>query len=201
MFPGGRVEADDAAAALRNGLSEDVASRALRGLMEPAAALACFAAAARELREEAGVELSDLRALEPWSRWVTPPVEARRFDTWFFLATAPEGAQPLADDVETEAGRWVPLRSAQGLHECGELVLAPPTYVTLLELAALPSVAAALDAARGRQLQAIEPVFTAVDGEPTLLLPGDPLHPAPAQPLPTTRLTMRSGAWWSVTPT
>src|SRR5262245_51050426 len=32
----------------------------------------------------------DLRALHPFSHWVTPTAESRRYDTFFFVAKAPE---------------------------------------------------------------------------------------------------------------
>ncbi|MGH9251131.1 MAG: NUDIX hydrolase, partial [Acidimicrobiales bacterium] len=41
--------------------------------------------------------------LAPWAHWVTPRFEARRYDTWFFLAALPEGQQ--ARDVSGEADR------------------------------------------------------------------------------------------------
>ena len=48
-------------------------------------------AAVRELDEEAGIRLPDPAALVPFSRWITPAEVKTRFDTWFFLAPAPEG--------------------------------------------------------------------------------------------------------------
>ena len=61
VFPGGRVDAADAAPALvrRSILSPTDAAEALGGDIEPAAALAAFVAAIRELFEEAGVLLAD----------------------------------------------------------------------------------------------------------------------------------------------
>ena len=49
------------------------------------------AAAARELREEAGIELADRAELVEFSRWITPAQVRIRFDTHFFLARCRPG--------------------------------------------------------------------------------------------------------------
>ena len=85
--------------------------------------------------------------LMPWSRWITPEFEPRRFDTYFFLAVLPEGQ--LARDVSGEADHTMWIRPADAVRRCeaGELVMLPPTIVTLRQLAAYPDVAAVLAAA------------------------------------------------------
>ena len=55
------------------------------------------------MREEAGLEVDDLI---PFSRWITPPQVKIRFDTLFFLAAAPAGAEPRPDGGETVDLRW-----------------------------------------------------------------------------------------------
>jgi glyoxylase-like metal-dependent hydrolase (beta-lactamase superfamily II)/8-oxo-dGTP pyrophosphatase MutT (NUDIX family) len=63
VFPGGRVDAEDAAPGLlrRSALSAGVAAAALGGDLAPTAALAAHVAAIRELFEEAGILLADAR--------------------------------------------------------------------------------------------------------------------------------------------
>src|SRR3978361_1636884 len=58
------------------------------------------AAAIRELREEAAIELEDPDALVKFSRWITPAQVKIRFDTHFFLAPLPSGQQPQVDGEE-----------------------------------------------------------------------------------------------------
>src|SRR4051795_883568 len=72
VFPGGAVDAEEAA-------EGDLAHR-LAGV--------------REVEEEAGVALPGPDALHPFSRWITPREVKIRFDTHFFLARMPEGAEP-----------------------------------------------------------------------------------------------------------
>src|SRR3954452_22171635 len=54
-------------------------------------------AAVRELAEEAAVEGVDPAGLVKFSRWITPAAVHIRFDTHFFLAQAPDGAEPAVD--------------------------------------------------------------------------------------------------------
>jgi 8-oxo-dGTP pyrophosphatase MutT (NUDIX family) len=94
--------------------------------------------------------------LVPWSRWVTPEFEPRRFDTWFFVAALPAGQEPR--DVSGEADRtaWVDPADA------GHLTMLPPTAVTLAELSAYPDVAAVLAADR----DAARPVLPRIEVGP-----------------------------------
>src|SRR3954453_13717646 len=63
--------------------------------------------AVRETEEEAGLVLEDPSALVPWSRWITPAQVKIRFDTWFFVARAPEGAEAHVDGEECVDSRWL----------------------------------------------------------------------------------------------
>jgi 8-oxo-dGTP pyrophosphatase MutT (NUDIX family) len=73
-------------------------------------------------------------ALYRWSRWITPLLMKRRFDTRFFLAFMPSDQHCQPDSREMTHGRWI--RPAKGLaaNIAGEMPLAPPTMVVLQEL-------------------------------------------------------------------
>src|SRR5918999_1214103 len=58
------------------------------------------AAAVRELEEEAGMRIEDVEELVPFSRWITPAEVKTRFDTYFYVAAAPDGAEPRVDGAE-----------------------------------------------------------------------------------------------------
>jgi hypothetical protein len=102
-----------------------------------------------ELLRRRGLLLrSDL--LVPWARWVTPPFEPRRFDTYFFLARMPDGQLTRDIGGEAEHTRWVrPAELADGSN-----AMLPPTAVTLWELAHYSTVDEALTAAATRDLVA-----------------------------------------------
>ncbi|MFC6015301.1 NUDIX hydrolase [Plantactinospora solaniradicis] len=95
---------------------------------------------------------SDL--LLPWSRWVTPEFEPRRFDTYFFVALLPEGQRPRDVSGEADHTMWIRPADALARAEAGEIAMLPPTMITLAEvgecpdLAALPAAAALRDPAR-----------------------------------------------------
>src|SRR3954451_13623576 len=81
------------------------------------------AAAVRELREETGIELTDPDRLLGFSRWITPAEVKIRFDTWFFLATVPDGAQPKVDGREMVDARWFTPAAALQAAADGEILL------------------------------------------------------------------------------
>jgi 8-oxo-dGTP pyrophosphatase MutT (NUDIX family) len=116
---------------------------------------------------------SDL--LRPWSRWITPVFEPRRFDTRFFAAALPEGQ--LTRDVGGEAAAvyWTGPREALETSRRGELALLPPTAVTLAELAACGDVDGAL--ARRPDSGARLPEVLRGDGAMWLTVPGVSEYP------------------------
>jgi 8-oxo-dGTP pyrophosphatase MutT (NUDIX family) len=95
---------------------------------------------------------SDL--LVPWSRWITPEFEPRRFDTYFFLALLPKGQVPR--DVGGEADDTVWCAPADATD--GRFTMLPPTIYTLMELTAAGSIAAAMASDRN-PAAAIPPKF------------------------------------------
>jgi 8-oxo-dGTP pyrophosphatase MutT (NUDIX family) len=147
VFPGGAVDGDE----------EQPAATALR-----------------ELEEEAGVRLPDGAPLESFSRWITPAQVKVRFDTWFFVAPAPDGVEPRPDGSECVAARWVRPADALEAWERGELHLVFPTIKHLEQLARFDSVAAALDEARARKVMPVEPRVLTEGGVAQVVLPGEP---------------------------
>jgi len=128
VFPGGRVDPDDAA----GGADELEAARR---------------AAAREAAEEAGVilEPGNLVAL---SHWTPPEGPGRRFPTWFFLADIGEGAEVRVDGGEIHEHAWISPADALRRRDDGEITLAPPTWMTLHQLSGSPDAHSVLTRAR-----------------------------------------------------
>lgn len=174
VFPGGKVDADDAAVARH--------CRGLAGL--PAAAAAARVAAIRETWEESGVllarrgangglltqaELSLLRdrrggsfgallqepglelagdRLALFAHWITPADSPKRFDTLFFLAAFDGDQAPLHDGHEAVDARWVNPAEAVGEADAGRCKIVFATRLNLLRLARSRTVAEALAAAQ-----------------------------------------------------
>jgi 8-oxo-dGTP pyrophosphatase MutT (NUDIX family) len=151
VFPGGRIDPEDAG--------------------EGGDAGAARRAAAREAREEAGLEI-DPGALAQISHWTTPEGLPKRFATWFFLGTA--DATPVrVDGGEIHAHRWMTPAEALAARATGEIELPPPTFVTLTTLASLRSAADALGRARAAQPIVYLPRFIPVDDGAISLYPED----------------------------
>jgi 8-oxo-dGTP pyrophosphatase MutT (NUDIX family) len=132
------------------------------------------AAAVRELAEEAFVEGVDAGALVKFSRWITPPEVSVRFDTHFFLAAAPDGAQPRVDGSECVDLGWFTPRAALEAHTAGDLALVFPTIKHLEQLAVFESADALLAHSTGRDVQPVEPKVVVTGETARILLPGEP---------------------------
>jgi 8-oxo-dGTP pyrophosphatase MutT (NUDIX family) len=132
-----------------------------------AALLARSVSLAGLLRRRDLVLRSDL--LRPWSRWITPVTEERRYDTRFFAAALPAGQRARDVSGEADDAAWVAPGEAIAAARRKEIFLLPPTAVTLGELDACAGLPAAL-AARRRITALIPKVFMA-DGAVWLTVP------------------------------
>jgi 8-oxo-dGTP pyrophosphatase MutT (NUDIX family) len=181
VFPGGKLDAVDGTSLLV-GASRD-ASWYPDTLGEPGlpvtVARGLFAAAVRETREECGLDLP-VDTLWPWSRWITPrqpSVTRKRFDTRFFVAPAPAGQEAVHDDFEATEVVWVVPRDGLRRYWAGEIDLAPPQIMSLVQLARMADVAQALATARQQPPVLVEPHPFDDGGERVICYPGDPVHP------------------------
>jgi 8-oxo-dGTP pyrophosphatase MutT (NUDIX family) len=178
VFPGGRVDAADAA-----------------GLAPGDELAAARRAAVREAAEEAGLAVEEA-SLVAFSHWTPPPVAPRRFLTWFFLAPAPAGGVSI-DRGEIHEHAW--LRPEEALARQGrqEIELAPPTWVTLHALAGWASAGQALAAAGGREPERFTTRIAPVEGGVVALWHGDAGYEAgdAGRPGPRHRLWMLDSGW------
>jgi len=127
--------------------------------------------AARELAEEAGVELAIDAELVAWSRWITPEVVPIRFDTHFFVALAAPHAKPQPDRTEVTDADWFAPRAALDAHSAGELELVFPTIKTLETLVSHPTAEAVIDTARRRRIEPIVPRVIGTRTDHRIVLP------------------------------
>jgi 8-oxo-dGTP pyrophosphatase MutT (NUDIX family) len=194
VFPGGSVDPGDEVA--------DVSDLALRlapaiarmSGVTPAQAIALHVAAARELFEESGVRVEPHK-LTPFARWVTPEFQPKRFDTWFFVALAAEGQAALHDGVENSDSVWVDPGDAIQMCRRGDIQLPPPTWTTLRKLGSFTRPDDAVRWARETRILPVKPAVIEREDDRLLMLPGDPLNPAPEglEVPPETRFVVKNG--------
>jgi hypothetical protein len=116
-----------------------------------------------DLLAEHGLVL-DAATLQPWSRWITPAGEARRYDTRFFVGALPADAQAQDVTTESSAAGWVPIAAAIEQAQRGERKLMPPTMATLTSLLPFTTVADVLTAATQRSLEPVQPQLVVGEG-------------------------------------
>jgi len=157
-FPGGQIDAGDAEVDVRNApdaVTAAMISGAARELFEELGVLVTHGGETLTKGQRASL-LDDLESGRmSWpallkhyelhldandftyvGRWVTPPFNARRFDTWFFLVTCPPKQEPYLTAGELQDGEWITAREA---YECwlrDEVVAVPPTLHALRTLGA-----------------------------------------------------------------
>lgn len=196
VFPGGRVDPADEPPDAAEFAPRFAAALARMGSMPSSQAIAFHIAAARELFEESGVRVEP-HDLTPFARWVTPEFQPKRFDTWFFLAVAPAGQEAAHDGVENSDSAWIHPADAIELCRRGDISLPPPTWTTLRKLGTFGDVAAAQDWARTTRIVPVQPAFIEQEDHRLLMLPGDPMNPAPPgfEVPAETRFLMKNHRW------
>jgi len=121
VFPGGRVDRADYRAPILSPLRAEPAAR-LAYRATPSLARALGTAAARELHEETGLLLGEMRAgrlaadldaLEQLCRAITPASRAMRFDARFLVAKAERATGSLGGSGELERLDWYSLAAAR----------------------------------------------------------------------------------------
>lgn len=153
VFPGGRVDDADRAGGARG---DAVLRRA----------------AVREAHEEASLVIEP-EGLVPLSRWITPDLSPKRFDTWFYLAGVPADAEVRVDGEEIGHHRWLAPDAALAAHHARTIRLAPPTFVTVHWLLGHASRAAAEAALGPAPVVTFRPRICRLDEGACMLYPGD----------------------------
>jgi 8-oxo-dGTP pyrophosphatase MutT (NUDIX family) len=184
VFPGGRVEESDAVAPWSGPIADPFPVSPDAGVTATFRALTC--AGARETWEEAGTVLAagdhgpvqhapsdpatdfvgwletegyrvDGDMMRPWSHWVTPEVERKRFDTRFLVALLPAGQRAVDRGVESDHSSWFSPAAALAGTRDRTMPMLPPTAHALTELCAHESAADAFAAARDRHPRPLLP--------------------------------------------
>jgi 8-oxo-dGTP pyrophosphatase MutT (NUDIX family) len=115
--------------------------------------------------------------VHPWSRWITPRLGGRRFDTRFFIALLPEGQCARVADGETEGLQWMTPPAAVEAWRRGELAMMPPTVETLRGLSKFTHPAQVFSA--DASMDPVEPEVRTIQGRRALVTPNGTEYPLP----------------------
>ena len=108
-------------------------------------------------RVDAAVDATQLRF---FSRWVTPPLEVRRFDARFFVGRLPQDQVAEADAVEVNEGRWFRPLEALAAFERHEIGMIFPTRMHLERIAPYRTVDELLAFAAQKPIRTVEPEYS-----------------------------------------
>ena len=108
-----------------------------------------------------------------FAHWITPEGMPKRFDTHFFITTAPAEQQAAHDRLETSEGIWISPAEALASSERGEFPLVFATIHQLRELAAFHSVQEALESTTMQHVATRMPILEQRAGGARVYLPGD----------------------------
>ena len=108
------------------------------------------------------------------SHWITPHLAPRRYDTRFFVTSAPPGQVARHDEGETIATVWIRPAAALARNAAGQMELLPPTIANLKSLEPFTTSAEVMAwAATVSHVPAVLPIVV-VDGDRVVILrPGD----------------------------
>ncbi len=111
--------------------------------------------------------------LHYFAHWITPEGMPKRFDTHFFLATAPAEQQAAHDRLETSDGIWISPEEALARFEHKEFPLVFATIYQLRELAAFRSVQEALESTTKQHVPTRLPILSQEGGKTRVYLQDD----------------------------
>jgi 8-oxo-dGTP pyrophosphatase MutT (NUDIX family) len=139
------------------------------------------------------VEAEDLEIatdlMTPFAHWITPIFAPKRFDTWFYLAEAPEDQLALHDGSESVDSVWIGAQAAIDEAAAGKRTLVHATTKNLELLAEGGTVTGALSQASERKIVTVQPWVETRDGKRFLHLPPNAgyrnlVREMPPQPVP-----------------
>ena len=109
--------------------------------------------------------------MTPYAHWITPTFVPKRFDTWFYLAEAPEDQLALHDGSESTDSVWIGAQEAIDEAKAGKRTLVHATTKNLELLAEGVTVTGAIGQATERKIVTVLPWVEQRDGKKFLHIP------------------------------
>jgi 8-oxo-dGTP pyrophosphatase MutT (NUDIX family) len=191
VFPGGRVDPGDHVLAMTlDGDPEDRAARiaAVRETIEEAGVavgvrVSASVIPALQRRLYAGEAMGALLDEVGGALDLPAGVHHKVFDTRFYLAQAPQDAEPVVDGNENVRVFWASARAVLDAADRGEAMIIFPTRRNLERLASFASFAEAAADARAHPVRTITPWIESRDDGRHLCIPDDLGYPVTSEPL------------------
>ena len=139
--------------------------------------------------------------LIPYSHWITPAIESKRFDTRFLLAKMLKGQEPVHCSIEMTKSVWLTPASALEKHVEGSILLMPPTLKTVEELDRFQNIDELFKSAENNDIPVILPQPFIFEGGFGVKLPHDPEYTIEEYKLPPdsddgpSRIVLIDGKW------
>lgn len=188
VFPGGAVDAGDAAIAKT--FSEDLtlATMKLCGIRElfeetgiwigeplgdPDAWRRGLLDGTRHFADLAAIARPSLDRLVWTSRWITPDGVPKRFDTYFFLLRVPPETIAVPENSEAVDVLWIPPEEALAREERRELPMVFPTIRNLRAICGFSDAESLVASRRGVEISPVQPVLVVSGGTKRLIVPGE----------------------------
>lgn len=130
-------------------------------------------AAVRECEEECGVRITT-DCLVDCSRWITPVIMPKRFNTCFYLAKVATDTVVQVDNSEIVDHQWRQPSQVLSELKAGDIQVRPPTFVSVLDLLPFDKAEQAIKTHR----QQVSPIYRPkavklANGETHMLYEGD----------------------------
>jgi len=135
VFPGGKLEADE------------LVLERLQAEKQ---------AAIRECQEECGISLCEA-SVQPYSRWITPDIMPKRFNTAFFISSVDQNAMVSIDQSEIVDYRWDTPKNFLAQMTSNQLKVRAPALISMLELLSFSNQASLLQAISEREVEVYNP--------------------------------------------
>ncbi len=122
--------------------------------------------------------------LQEFAHWVTPTMMPKRFDTHFYVASAPADHVAAHDGHESVDSVWISPQDAIKGNKDGTYTIIFPTLLNIEMLGEAGSVAEAMDQAKARNIVTVEPWTEQRDDGAYLCIPAEAGYSLSEQKMP-----------------
>ncbi len=111
--------------------------------------------------------------LQLFAHWIAPEFAPKRFDTYFYLARAPEDHIAIHDGTESVDSMWIKPLDALTKHKEGKCTIIFPTRMNIMKLANSQTMEEALKRAKSDEIVTILPVLKQRESGQFIRIPKD----------------------------